>query len=403
MDSNEKLYADIYYSCFIESEGIGTRVIQNLIDKEAIDSIRSLNQLAKEDYAKIDSLCSSDFDKLDSALRAREKILMDTEASFEIARVNGITSVSVEDEEYPLPFRQLSGMPKVIYCKGRRELLSKVSTNGSVSIVGTRGPSSYATYATKDFSTKLSNKGIVIVSGLALGIDRVAHSSCIEAKGDTIAVLAGGPDNTYPLCNKDIYEIICKRGLVVSERKPGTKAVKQYFPSRNRLISALSDACLVMEAGVNSGTLHTASFAAAQGKEVFVLPNSIYYENNMGGHMLVSDGANILYDISHVIDSVAREVFYRKLGSFPTELDNINSTNSMIKELRCKLLRNSDALTSENYKVLLCDELTIRPMDSDELASSLKLPFSKLSVLLSELEVEHRIQMIKGKYILTFR
>ena len=99
MDSNEKLYADIYYSCFIESEGIGTRVIQNLIDKEAIDSIRSLNQLAKEDYAKIDSLCSSDFDKLDSALRAREKILMDTEASFEIARVNGITSVSVEDEE----------------------------------------------------------------------------------------------------------------------------------------------------------------------------------------------------------------------------------------------------------------------------------------------------------------
>ena len=99
-----------------------------------------------------------------------------------------------------------------------------------------------------------------------------------------------------------------------------------------------------------------------------------------------------------VIDSVAREVFYRKLGSFPTELDNINSTNSMIKELRCKLLRNSDALTSENYKVLLCDELTIRPMDSDELASSLKLPFSKLSVLLSELEVGDTVLTTSGFY-----
>ena len=125
---------------------------------------------------------------------------------------------------------------------------------------------------------------------MAFGIDRSAHLASVSTPGGTVAVLAGGADNIYPPANKDIYDAIAAQGLIVSEMPPGQKPLRQYFPSRNRLIAGLSDCTLIMEAGAVSGTLHTASFAAAQGKEVFVLPNNIYYENALGGQCAFRSG-----------------------------------------------------------------------------------------------------------------
>ena len=158
-----------------------------------------------------------------------------------------------------------------------------MTLQGSVAVVGSRSPSRYAEYATDNICKILGEKGITIVSGMAYGIDRHAHISTVNTPGGTVAVLAGGVDNIYPPKNKDIYDLIKNKGVIISEMPPGQKPLRQYFPSRNRLIAGLSDCTLVMEAGSVSGTLHTASFAANQGKEVFVLPNNIYYENALGG------------------------------------------------------------------------------------------------------------------------
>ena len=180
--------------------------------------------------------------------------------------------------------------------------------------MGSRSPSKYAQYATDQICKELGEKSVTIVSGMAYGIDRQAHLSSVKTKGGTIAILAGGVDNIYPPKNKDIYDLISRNGLIISEMPPGQQPLRQYFPSRNRLIAGLTDCTVVMEAGAVSGTLHTASFAANQGKEVFVLPNNIYFENAKGGLKLLEDGGNVLLGADNVIDSVARSVMYKRMA-----------------------------------------------------------------------------------------
>ena len=244
---------------------------------------------------------------------------------------------------------------------------------------------------------------------MAYGIDRQAHISSVNTSGGTIAVLAGGVDNIYPPKNRDIYELIRDKGVIISEMPPGQKPLRQYFPSRNRLIAGLSDCTLVMEAGSVSGTLHTASFAAGQGKEVFVLPNNIYYENAMGGLKLLEDGGNVLLNAEGVIDSVARSLMYKRMDmGCPAELyyqDQLKddfSDQANIEALRELARVKPEVLTDENWKSIIKDSLTLKPMCADELCVLTTLPFYKVSKLLTELELNGTVCQDKGKYSLTF-
>ena len=304
-------------------------------------------------------------------------------------RSTGIFTVTCNDEDYPSYWKLLSGMPRLVFCKGDRSILKSLD-QGCCAIVGSRDPSGYALTATADIVKDLVNKGIIIVSGMANGIDRQAHLTALNNKGKTIAFLAGGPDNIYPWNNRDIYEMMCRNGLIISEMPPGTKAQRQYFPSRNRLISAISDVCLIMEAGIHSGTLHTASFAAAQGKSVYVLPNTIYSENAMGGLRLILDGANILLGSEDVINDIAECSFYRLLGN------GMNENNSL-------LLFNKDPeeLGDEDWKKMIINELGTKPQTSDDLSTRINIPFYRLSALLSELEMDGKVEQTRGKFLLT--
>lgn len=286
-----------------------------------------------------------------------------------------------DDMDYPYNWRLLSGMPRIVFGKGRRELIN-IDKTGGVAIVGSRKCSNYSKVATIMFTQELVKRGISIISGMADGIDRAAHETALVNSGNTIAFLAGGVDNIYPWVNKDIYDQLIVNGLVLSEMPPGTKAQKQYFPSRNRLISALSDTCMIMEAGTYSGTLHTASFAAAQGKNVFVLPNTIYSENTLGGLELIADGARILLKPEDVIDEVAECCLNKLLIKGDLGLDK----------------NSSRVLTSEDK---ITEELSVKPRTADELVQLTSISYTELSVLLSEMEIRGSIIVERGKFTLT--
>ncbi|MBO7452347.1 MAG: DNA-processing protein DprA, partial [Clostridiales bacterium] len=296
-------------------------------------------------------------------------------------------AVTENDSDYPYYWHKLSGMPRVIFCKGKRDILKDLD-NGSCAVVGSREPSGYALMACSDILGDVLNKKITIVSGMALGIDRCAHKLALEKGGNTIAFLAGGPDNIYPWANKDIYDQMCYRGLIVSEMPPGTKAQRQYFPSRNRLISAISDVCIIMEAGIHSGTLHTASFAVSQGKGVYVLPNTIYSENAQGGLKLIQDGATILINSDDIINDVAECCYFRLLEK-RGEIDNAIIPGS------------EEEMNDDQYKSLIIKELSTKPQTSDMLCTRINLPFYRITALLSELEMNGRVEQSRGKFLLT--
>ena len=410
MDYSEEEMKDFYYSAVRMVTKIDYRIVRELFDLGVIKSHRDMYELAGK--KKIDTgdygLSSPGTRRVTEWIENNDRVLRACDEYMRIASENGISVISCEDSSYPANFRVLSGMPKVIYLRGDKELLNKCSRKGSAAIVGSRKAGRYALFATERFAGELSSKGITVVSGMALGVDRKAHEAALKECGSTIAILAGGPDNIYPPENSALYKQIIGNGLVLSEMPPGQQPLRQYFPSRNRLIAGLSDCTLIMEAGAASGTLHTASFAASQGKEVFVLPNSIYYENAAGGLKLLEDGCNVLLSTDSVIDSVSQAIIRRKM-EYPELVDDMDiklsdkeTRKAETDKIRLKADKTPDEVTEDEWKILIEDELSVKPLDIDNLCRALGLPFYRISELLIGLQLSGRVVLENGKYALTF-
>ena len=402
---------DFFYTAVMMNTKINYRTINELSDLKVIRNYRDISDkdLLKRIAGKEFCVRQDTLNRIEELLDAYKDIEKVVTGYKKTADANGIEVISILDDNYPYNWKCLSGMPKVFYTKGNYGLVSNMTLSGSVAVVGSRNPSKYALYATDQISKELGEKGITIVSGMAYGVDRQAHISSVNTKGGTIAVLAGGVDNVYPPANKDIYDIILNNGLILSEMPPGQMPLRQYFPSRNRLIAGLSDCTLIMEAGEVSGTLHTASFAASQGKEVFVLPNNIYYKNALGGLRLLEDGGNVLLNSESVVDSVARSLMYKRMelgcsGELlyrDIEKEEFGKGND-IDVLRELAKVRPEELTDDNWKELIKDSLTLKSLCADELCSMTMLPFYKVSRLLTELELNGTVCQEQGKYSLTF-
>lgn len=410
-DYTENVRSDFFYSAVMLNSDMNYRTLNDLTEHNAIFDYRGLHNkdLLKEIVKGNFDLKPETVHKVKGLIDSFSDIEKIVNGYIQTATASNIGVISCLDKYYPYNWKNLSGMPKVFYFIGNYSIIEKMTLGGSVAVVGSRSPSRYAEYATDNICKALGEKGITIVSGMAYGIDRQAHISSVNTLGGTVAVLAGGVDNIYPPKNRDIYELIRNNGVIISEMPPGQKPLRQYFPSRNRLIAGLSDCTLVMEAGSVSGTLHTASFAAAQGKEVFVLPNNIYYENAMGGLKLLEDGGNVLLNAEGVIDSVARSLMYKRMDmGCPAELyyqDQLKddfSDQANIDVLRELAKVKPEVLTDDNWKTLIKDSLTLKPMCADELCVLTTLPFYKVSKLLTELELNGTVCQEKGKYSLTF-
>jgi DNA processing protein len=221
--------------------------------------------------------------------------------------------VTLDDPEYPRLLLEIFDPPLVLHVRGDRSALA----GPCLSIVGSRRASPYGVNAAQLLARQLVTAGIVVVSGLARGIDAAAHEAALEAGGRTIAVLGTGIDRIYPQSNTRLARTILDSGCIVSEFPPGTPPMPENFPIRNRVISGLSLGTIIVEATSRSGSLITARMAAEQGREVFAVPGSIFSAASEGTHRLIQYGAKLVHDCDDVLDELPGELRRKKETSPP--------------------------------------------------------------------------------------
>ena len=211
-----------------------------------------------------------------------------------------IDITTIFDDDYPKKLHYIYDSPKVLYRKGKFDEKDELS----IAVVGSRKATSYGKWATEKFVKELVKLDVTIISGLALGIDSVAHKTALEENGRTIGVLGNGLDTIYPKKNKDSYEQIPKNGAIVTEYFLGIPPLAYNFPQRNRIISGLSLGVIVIEAKERSGSLITAHHALEQGKEVFALPGNINSIFSKGTNKLIKDGAKLIMDLDDILEEI---------------------------------------------------------------------------------------------------
>jgi DNA processing protein len=221
-------------------------------------------------------------------------------AALDRARLHGVDCVLLTDSRYPLALRHISDPPPVLWVWGSVSVFEAAA----VAIVGSRSGSPYALAVAERLSADLSARGIVVTSGLARGVDSAAHRGALSVGGRTLAVLGCGVDVAYPREHRSLMADIAATGAVVSELVPGTPPQAQFFPRRNRIISGLSKAVVVIEAGEKSGSLITARCALEQGRDVLAVPGNILNGRNRGGHALLRDGAKIVETADDIVEEL---------------------------------------------------------------------------------------------------
>lgn len=283
----------------------------------------------------------------------------------------GISYVCHSDPGYPENLAAIYDPPPVIFFKGRLNAADKLS----VAIVGTRKPSPYGLLVAEKLAKDLTALGVTIVSGMARGIDSAAHRGALENSGRTIAVLGCGPDVVYPRENKKLMEEIMHNGAVVSEFPPGTQPEAWRFPVRNRIISGLSQATLVVEAAEKSGALITADFALEQGRDVMAVPGNVVNPLSRGPHRLIKQGARLVEGAGDVLDELGME----KL--FPAQKSDLDSKMKMSYE-----------------EETLYSLLTLDPVSLDELVIKSGLLPQKVMAALMYLEIKGFTRQLPGKF-----
>lgn len=273
------------------------------------------------------------------------------------------------DEEYPWLLKEIHDPPVVLYAKGD---LSCFNTQ-KIAMVGTRKPSVIGSETAWNFAFELASKGITIVSGLALGIDAKAHGGCLEANGRTIAVMGTGIDCIYPYRHRALAAQICEKGLILSEFPLKSPPIAGHFPRRNRIISGLSSATLVVEAAVRSGSLITARFALEQNRDVWAIPGSIHNTQARGCHHLVQQGAKLITSCKDILD---------ELGLDQNNIERVVSKDSIACE-------NKQLVMSIGFEVT----------DIDKIIRRSGLSIKEAMCGLAELELQGIINAVSGGYM----
>lgn len=238
---------------------------------------------------------------LESLLVMRRSL--DLDAAWQRVVQSGVRVYTWDDDDYPENLRQVPLSPPLIFAQG--ELVEEDRL--AVALVGTRQASAYGREVARGLARELAHNGVTVVSGLALGIDATAHEAALEAGGRTIAVLGSGVDQIYPAKNRKMALAMIQQGGLISEYPLGTRPEANNFPPRNRIISGLSLAIVVVEAGQRSGALITAKFAAEQGRDVFAVPGSILQPSSAGCNALIQEGALPLLSINDLLEQLHLE------------------------------------------------------------------------------------------------
>ena len=272
--------------------------------------------------------------------------------------------VTFADTEYPQALLQTPDPPPLLYVKGRCTLLNQPA----IAIVGSRNATAQGKLTAESFGTALSNAGLCVVSGLALGIDAAAHRGGLAGLSSTIAIVGTGLDKVYPARNRELAHVIADKGAIISELALGTPPLAANFPRRNRLISGITRGCVVIEAALSSGSLITARIANELGKDVFAIPGSIHSTLSKGCHVLIKQGAKLVDDAADILG-----------------------------ELRLPAPAGG-AVAKANATTVhpLLTHMAFDPCDIDTLAGRAGLPVHEISAALIQLELQGAVAGLPG-------
>lgn len=310
-----------------------------------------------------------------SGLLSRDAVLQRGVLEMEKLASLGAQAIAFEDPAYPTLLRQIADPPPVIYVSGKKELLLK----DSVAMVGSRAATIYGRRTAHSLAENLARFSLVVVSGLALGIDTEAHSGCLAAGGETIAVLGCGLDIVYPRQNRNLYQKISEQGVLVSEYPLGTQPEGFRFPARNRIIAGLSKGVVVVEAAKRSGSLITAQLALDYGREVFAVPGQVDSHKSAGAHWLLQQGAKLVQRAEDIVEE------------FPGGVASQAATKHTVEKGEVAYLDpDAEKLLSfiEPY-----------PQTRDQLLEKSGLSLARMSELLLFLELEGLIEVLPGDKI----
>ncbi|MBR1825898.1 MAG: DNA-processing protein DprA [Alphaproteobacteria bacterium] len=359
----------------INTDGVGPITFYNCI-KKAGNIKNALNLMAQK-----------------RALYPREMAGIELEKATKI----GAEIISYQDKRYPQNLLELNDAPPVLYASGRIDLLNYPV---SVSIVGARNASIGGRKMASRIAYDLTEADVLVVSGMARGIDAAAHKGALyakEQKGATIAVLGTGIDIPYPTENTELYHNICENGLLISEFPLGTAAQVSNFPRRNRIIAALTEATLVVEASVNSGSLITAKLALEQGKEIFAVPGSPMEPRSAGPNRLIKEGALLTENSDDILNVLSmrqnRAIKEQKTLQLPLDKPKNQVNISAHKETAI----STSETPAENVRLI--DLISYEGVDIDELLRTCGLPQSEFFAQILDLEFSGKIERHAGNKV----
>ena len=328
--------------------------------------LRSFGTLEQAWHASETELSEAGLDNhsLTAVTSSRPKI--DPEAEMERLEQAGVRTLTWDDPDYPPRLKEIYDLPPVLYLKG--SLLPE--DQRSLTIVGTRRATAYGRQAASDLATDLARSGVTIVSGLARGIDAIAHRSTLEAGGRTIAVLASGLDVIYPPEHAPLASQILENGALVSEHPVGVRPEAKNFPRRNRIMSGMTLGTLVVEAPTGSGAIWTVRHALEQDREVFCVPGSIFSPNSLEPNLLIQQGAKLVMNHRDILEELNLTVVGEQ---FPMQA----------------LLQPMDETESA-----ILNQVSYEPIHIDEVGRLAGLPMAAVSSTLALMEIKGMVKQV---------
>ena len=346
-----------------------------------IEFCGSVSAIFESDAASLSRIRGISENLADRILSWRDHVELDRE--LEIARNGGVTILCRTDDEYPAALRELRDAPLCIYIRG---VLPPDLSTRSLSIVGTRNASNYGARMARHLSEAAAFGGWTTISGLAVGIDTIVHQATVDAGGKTVAVLGGGLAKLHPAENLDLARAIIRTGgAVISEFPMTTVPTRHTFPMRNRIIAGLSCGTLVVEAGVNSGSLITAAQALEQGRHVFAVPGEADNPSAAGCNTLIKQGAKLVMNFDDILDE-----FDFLPGFHPAELHETPAVFHVSGDGEAAD-ETDDSMFSDDEKAIL-DALKAGPANVDAISESTGVAPSVVISTMIGLEILHRVR-----------
>lgn len=387
-----------YWIVFNRVPGIGSARLTALLE--------TCGSISAAWRAPIQTLQAAGLDRRSIASLLAERRNLDPQAELDRVTRQGIEVHTWDDGDYPANLRMMPQPPPLLYVRGRFDKQDE----RAVAVVGTRAVSPYGREVARQLGWQLAKHGVTVVSGLALGVDAIAHQGALDAGGRTIAVLGSGVDHIYPPQNVTLAQQIIERGAVISEYALGTKPEASNFPPRNRIISGLSLAVVVVEAGRRSGALITAGFAAEQGREVFAVPGSILNPGSDGCNRLIQDGATPVTSISDLLEYFQREnVISERVArvmvppSPKAELIEdgaapVTSNGDLLEPLRLEDVvahqEASDTVAPSPTEELILEHISDEPQHMNDIVRAAPLDMSEVSSLLTVMELKGLVRQV---------